>query len=57
MNELNGIKDRIRELELKKQEFGKNIPRNYHNIKDLNTAIKKKQQDYETGTMSNVQEK
>lgn len=35
----------------------KNIPRNYHNIKDLNSAIKAKQTNYETGTMNNNEEK
>ena len=35
----------------------KNIPRNYHNIKDLNSAIKAKQTSYETGTMNNNEEK
>lgn len=31
----------------------KNIPRNYHNIKDLKSDIKAKQTNYETGTMNN----
>ena len=54
---MNTLKDRQRELDAKKAEFMKNIPRNYHNIKDLNSAIKEKQRNYETGTMNNNEEK
>jgi len=57
LDNMNKLKDRQRELDAKKQEFMKNIPRNYHNIKDLNNAIKEKQRNYETGTMNNNQEK
>jgi len=57
LDNMHKLKDRQGELDAKKQEFMKNIPRNYHNIKDLNSAIKEKQRNYETGTMNNNQEK
>lgn len=57
LDEMNKLKTRQRELDTKKQDFMKNIPRNYHNIKDLNSAIKAKQTNYETGTMNNNEEK
>ena len=50
---MRALKDRQNTLDAKKQDYLKNIPRNYHNIKDLNTAIKQKQTNYETGTMNN----
>jgi len=57
LDEMNKLKERQRELDVKKQDYMKNIPRNYHNIKDLNSAIKAKQTSYETSSMNNNQEK
>ena len=57
LDQLNAFKDRQRELDAKKQTFMTNIPRNYHNIKDLKQAIKQKQTSYETATMNNNEEK
>ena len=40
LDEMKKLKERQNELDLKKMEYMKNIPRNYHNIKDLKSAIK-----------------
>jgi hypothetical protein len=57
LDQMNVLKDRQKELDTQKQKFMTNIPRNYHNIKDLKQAIKQKQTSYETGTMTNNEEK
>lgn len=48
LEELNGIKEKQQGLESKKKELMKNIPRNYNNAKELESAIKEKQRKYET---------
>lgn len=39
LDELNGMKDEMRELDSKKNDLNKNIPRNYHTEDDLKQAI------------------
>ena len=57
LDKLNALKDRQRELEAEKQSLVKNIPRNYHTVKDLQQAIKEKQTKYETSSIANTEEK
>ena len=57
LDELNGIKEKQQGLEAKKRELMKNIPRNYNNAKELESAIKEKQRKYETESNTPSQEK
>lgn len=57
LDKLNALKDRQRELEAEKNSLNKNIPRNYHTVKDLQEAIKDKQMRYETSSIANTEEK
>jgi uncharacterized coiled-coil DUF342 family protein len=57
LDKLNELRERQRELEGKKSKVLDGIPRNYHNVDDLQQAIKQKKKQYETTSMSNQDEK
>ena len=57
LDELNGMKDEMRELDSKKNDLNKTIPRNYHNEIDLKQAIAQKQNKYETTSLNTQEER